>query len=501
MKSSQVCWLEGSLVLPHHFQAEVTNLQYWANANINWTTPFHYGLCKIDFELGSETLTISHLKARLRDGSMISVPENATIHSLNFKQPLEQAGVDGLYLYLTLPDYRPGRANAVRVDESEHTDDDQRRYFIQQREWQDVNFEDDVRTIDFYDFNVRIKCSTTPIPPDGFTSIPLLKILPPTKQNSAASIDPNFFPPLLSCCAWPDMKQLLGQIESLIASFIKQQSAQLTLMDAWNHLTQPSIQRAIIRQSAANGAYSVLSSLIGLTRWSCESRPLHVLHPFQMYQEIVRLIGQLGIVEQDWIAPSVPEYDHEKLGVVFRQLQNLLQRLLTPYGPSKLTQYPMIGTADWLEVSIGNLLQDDACEFYIGVVSDMSTADIQRLFSVRHLDWKLGSRSTIGQIYKNAEPGLRLNACVDCPPDLPNVAGRTYFHVESTGEYWEDLKKDPTLALWFNPRHVQGSFLGSNFVNVVDQERKTHKLELSLYVVQHESLVSNQNGSTNHDDA
>ena len=501
MKSSQVCWLEGALVLPHHFQAEVANLQHWANANVNWTTPFHYGICAIDFELGSDVLTVSRLKARLRDGSMISVPENATIHSLNFKKPLEQAGVDGLYLYLTLPDLRPGRANAVRVDETQRIDDDQRRYFIQQRDWADVNFEDDVRTIDFYEFNLRIQYSTTPNPPDGFTSIPLLKILPPNKQNAAATIDPSFFPPLLSCGAWPDMKQLLGQIEALVASFIKEQSAQLTLLNAWSHLTQPNIQRAIMRQSAANGAYSVLSSLIGLTRWSSENRMLHVLHPFQMYQEIVRLIGQLGVVEQDWMAPTVPEYDHDQLGFVFRQLQTLLQRLLTPYGPSRLTQYPMIGTADWLEVNIRNLIEDDECEFYVGVVSDLSTEEIQRLFSVRHLDWKLGSRSAIARIYKNAEPGLRLTACVECPPELPSVAGRTYFHVESTGEYWDDLKKDPTLALCFNPRHVDGSFLGSNFVNVVDQERNTHKLEFSLYVVQHESLVSNQNGPTDLGDA
>src|SRR5262245_1663459 len=112
MRTKPVRWSEGMLVLPHHFQAaDAYHADLVASAH-EWLSPYSYGIYGVEFNrdaLRSYELRVPRLQARLKDGTLVSVPENAYLHSLDLKAPMQDTS--SLYVHLSLPEAIPGRRN------------------------------------------------------------------------------------------------------------------------------------------------------------------------------------------------------------------------------------------------------------------------------------------------------------------------------------------------------------------------------------------------------
>lgn len=76
MRNPPVHWHEGLFLRPHHCQAAD---RYWNEAlttSQRWDHPYHYGLKQVDISseaLANHQFQIHALKARLRDGTLISL--------------------------------------------------------------------------------------------------------------------------------------------------------------------------------------------------------------------------------------------------------------------------------------------------------------------------------------------------------------------------------------------------------------------------------------------
>ena len=84
-----VHWHEGMFLRPHHMQTANRHALYLANQSEKWDHHYNWGLRAFDLDkdaLSNHRLVIRALQARLRDGTLISIPEDATLPALDLKQ-------------------------------------------------------------------------------------------------------------------------------------------------------------------------------------------------------------------------------------------------------------------------------------------------------------------------------------------------------------------------------------------------------------------------------
>src|SRR5690606_35697518 len=139
---------------------------------------------------------------------------------------------------------------------------------------------------------------------------------------------------------------------------------------------------------------------------------------------------------------------------------------------------------EWMEVSLDPNWFGGKQKFFVGVQSNLPPERLEMLFSERWLDWKWGSARTILQIYRNAEAGLRLTRVPGVHASLPALQGMTYFEIDPTGPYWEQVEETRNLALKVNEKYIRGSFAGQNTFTVIDPKNNPRDLTLELFVVE-----------------
>lgn len=470
MRTRPVHWSEGMLVLPHHFQAAHDNLLDSFCTALDWVSPFSYGLGALDVNvdaLANFEVRIPRLQARLKDGTLVSVPENAHLRTLDLKAAMQESSE--VYIHLALPELVPGKANAARSAEGSI------RYVVGAEEWEDRNDGGNPRPIETHRLNVQLLALPSIEPSKGYESIPIFKLRRSQQAEAAPEIDETYIPPVLNVQCWKPLHEgVLASITAKLGAFIKSQAEYLRTHGGWSEANQPQIRMGIMQLQAINSSYPYLTQLTDAPR----------VHPFLLYTELCRLLGQLSLFRPDWQPPDLPRYDHDDLARIFRQIKIELEPLCAAQRGG-VQRYPFTGVHEWMEVSLDPKWMRGH-SFYVGVRSDLPPELLEKLFSNKWLDWKLGSTRTILQIYRNAEAGLALKRVVGIHSTLPALANVTYFELEPSGPYWEQVAETRTLALKVNEQYVRGEFLGQSTITVSDPRNQPRDLTLELFVVDHE---------------
>ena len=473
METRPLHWHEGLLVLPHHMQALHANLLDSVATSRNWLRAYGYGLREIELNhasLANFQLRVSRLQACLKDGTLLSVPENAHLDTLELQEAFEHS--TEVYVHVLVPEREPGRPAAQR-----ERLDGNGRFVIHEEEWEDETCGGDSRTIETHRLNARLLATTDLRSPKGFESLPIAKLKRAGADEGIPQLDTDYVPPVLACDAWkPLVTEYLVPIQALLGAFIKAKADYLRTHGGWSEANQPQVRREIMRLHTVNGWYPYLSQLLDVQGVA----PLHA------YLELCRAVGQFSLFRDDWLPPVLPAYDHDRLGEIFGRVRfELEQSLKTEGTESAVARYPFMGVQDCMEVSLEPAWLAGGYDFFVGVQSDLPPDRLEILFDERWLDWKLGSRRTILQIYRNAEPGLSLNRLSGVHPLLPALKDMTYFQIDRSGYYWEQVAESRALALKFNEKYLRGSSLGQKTVTVIDPKNRPRDLGLELFVVKH----------------
>ncbi|MGF1579716.1 MAG: type VI secretion system baseplate subunit TssK [Gemmataceae bacterium] len=471
-----VHWHEGMFLRPHHFQIAQRNWGEVAGRGDKWDLHYNWGLRSIDLDLdalANSRLVISSLQARLRDGTLVSVPEDGSLDPVEDELREALEGRSTVDVYLAIPNLHLGRANIQGPDNR-----DQARYSIEVQELEDENTGINPQQIPVRRLNVKLLLSTQDTA--GFEVIPIGRIERSEQAEGTPKLNQRYFPPMLACDAWgPLQKNIINNIYdrigvkmTLLAELITARGINFDSQDQGNpHLL------AQLRQ--LNEAYPVLAML---------SRAQGV-HPFAIYVELSRLVGQLAIFSNERRVPDLPAYDHDNLGECFYDLKKYIDAFLDIMVEPEYKERPFIGAGLRMQVTLEPSWLEPRWDLFLGVKSDLPPERcVALLTQAGRLDMKIGSAGRVDTIFSRGHLGLNPKPISTAPAVLPKLADLIYFRVrpEDNPNEWDHVREEQSIAIRLNEQLIASDIQGQQTL-YIRNDAMTTKMEFILFVTRREA--------------
>src|SRR5262249_36505791 len=113
MTTRAVHWHEGMFIRPQHFQAAQRHWNHLVDRGARFDLHYNWGLRSVELDLdalGNFRAVIRSLRARFRDGTLVSIPDDGLLPTLDLKEAFQDRS--NLTLYVGVPVLHLGRANA-----------------------------------------------------------------------------------------------------------------------------------------------------------------------------------------------------------------------------------------------------------------------------------------------------------------------------------------------------------------------------------------------------
>jgi type VI secretion system protein ImpJ len=469
MTERPVHWAEGMFLRPHHLQAAHRQLNDAAQTGMKWDLHYNWGLRTIAIDpdaLGNHRLVIHSLRARLRDGTLIRVPEDGPLPTLDLRPILERN--TSVIVYLALPVLRLGKTNVDRGEETEAP-----RFRLETQEVEDENDPRNLQRIQRRVLNLRVLAGDED--QAGFEVLELARVQKSAEADVRPQLDRNYIPPILGCDAWEPLQVgILQSIYDRIGQKIDILAGQArTRGIGIEGQGQDAIIIGQLRQ--LNEAYAFLGVLDFAEG----------VHPLQAYLELCRLVGKLSIFGETLRPPPLPRYDHDDLGHCFYAVKRYLDMLLDRIVEPEYKVVPFVGHGLRMQVNLEPSWLEAAWELYVGVKSPLPAEECVALVTdTAQLDMKIGSAIRVDEIFVRGEAGLRFLYTAQPPRALPRDPALIYFQVDRGSQQaeWQNVARSLTLALRLNERRLEGSIEGQRTLTARLRSNKTAVLQFTLFV-------------------
>ncbi|MFO0958186.1 MAG: type VI secretion system baseplate subunit TssK [Isosphaeraceae bacterium] len=466
MAKQPVHWSEGMFLKPHHFQAADRYARERLRESEEWFHPHGWGVrsFRIDPDaLKNSQARVLECQARFRDGTTVTLPEEGSLDPLDIRPALEGRGETTLML--ALPTWKEDRANI----EAGGNRAEWARFGVQTIDKPDENTGGDEEPVDFRWPRVRLLSSH--IDTTGFELLPLARIRRGSGEGATPEVDRSYIPPILQVDGWTPLREDADRFFQQLQSVVRQESEYLVGRKLSFDSQVLGEAERILKLAQCNAAYSLLQGIL----------PTRGLHPFGLYAELCRLIGQLSLFDETRRPIDLPAYDHDDLGPRFAKLFDELRRLLGLLGrtPAIKRYFEFQQSDGKFKVALDPDWFEEATRLYLGIETvDLNDAECDAL--IRGKEWKMGAEDKIDEIFRERQPGLVTRPLERIPPSLPrNVV---YYEIERRPEYWRDVLRTRTLALRF--RLQGGGFKTSRIVRLVsDQTMRDVDLMFAIYVI------------------
>ncbi|MGL4420156.1 MAG: type VI secretion system baseplate subunit TssK, partial [Gemmataceae bacterium] len=364
MRELPVHWHEGMFLRPHHFQASDRHWGDQLRQVSRWDHPYNWGVrkCDIDLEaLRAGRFVVRSLQARLRDGTVIRVPQDTHLKELQVGAVIREQ--ETAEVHLAVPSLEVGRPNVGGNDLADV------RYRVETPRdgVPDENNGVNPRPIQFRRLNLTLLLAGQDTA--GFETMPLAKIRRSAGSESFPELEPEFVPPLLSCDGWLPLKQdILTSVYNQLTPLVRRVSADMVDRRVTLRDTDPDAREIVENLRMLNEAISVARVL---------ARTEH-LHPYPAYLELCRMIGQLAIYDD--ASPGCPElidYNHDELGETFFTLKRILDKLIRcVVKDGGVFKKNFRGEGLMMTVEMNPEWLADKWSFYIGVQSNLPQATV-----------------------------------------------------------------------------------------------------------------------------
>jgi type VI secretion system protein ImpJ len=470
MSTRAVHWHEGMFLRPHHFQGAMRHLHHQAARSDKWDVHHNWGLRAIDLDLDALAnfrFVVRSLDLRLRDGSLVSVPEDGLLPELDLKAALENAPT--ITVFIGLPILRLGRANATADGTG-----DMARFVVDTQEVEDENTGVNPQPVQVRLPNLKLLLSTQEHA--GYEVLPVARIEKSLRAEATPQLDVSFIPPVVACDAWKPLGVGIVQaIYDRVGKKIEVLAAQITT-------------RQIGFDSLSQGDPLLFAQLRMLNEgYATLTVPAFAqgVHPIVAYMELCRIVGQLAIFDATRRVPELPHYDHDDLGGCFYRVKQYIDNLLDLLIEPEYKERPFIGAGLRMQVSLEPAWLESAWNMFIGVQSPLETEECIRLLTKPgQLDMKVGSSDRVDSMFRLGQAGLRFAHSPRPPRALPALPGQIYFQLnrETQAADWQNVQKSLSLALRLNEKLIAGNIQGQR-VLTIRTGNQTATLQFTLYVV------------------
>jgi type VI secretion system protein ImpJ len=485
---ARVHWYEGMFLLPQQMQAAERFGMRQLYLSHKWDLHHDWGLRAVELDvaaLGNFRCAVRSLKARLRDGTLVAVPEDGTLAAADLKPGLQQA--DSVTVYLAVPRLHLGRPNvrepeaapagpapapAEAAKEAGHA-----RFVLANEEIEDENVSDNPQPVPVRLLNFRLLLSTEDH--SGYEVIPVARVEKSAAAEGAPRLDRAYIPPLLACDAWPVLAaDILQAVYHRIGKKIDLRAGQVVSRGI-NFDSRAGEDPLIFTQlHVLNEAYALLGTLAYAEG----------IHPLPAYLELCRLVGQLAIFSQARKAPELPRYDHDDLGGCFYRVKQYLDDLLGEVEEPTYQEREFEGQGLRMQVDLEPQWLEPAWEMFVGVDSPLpAEQSVLLLTKPGQLDMKIGCAQRVDDIFEYGAAGLKFTPSARPPRALPSRPGLVYLQVsrESQQQEWQQVQKTRTLAVRLNQNRVVGNIQGQRELKIKTGSQTT-TMRFTLFLVPRE---------------
>jgi type VI secretion system protein ImpJ len=471
MAERAVHWHEGMFLRPHQLQAASRHAAHQLFLTSAWDHTYYWGLRSFDLErdaLANHRFVVNRLRLRLRDGTLIHVPDDALLPALDLKPHMEREGV--LTISLAVPLVALTRANVAAAQ----ADGPGGRYLVDTVALEDENTGVNPQQVQLRRLNLKLLTSSQDSA--GYATLPLARIEKSGGADATPQLHMAYIPPLLACDAWaPLHKGILQSTYDLLGRKIEQLSDQV-------------VTRGIAIESQAAGD----ARIVGQLRVMNEIYSLlHVIafaegiHPLTAYYELCRAVGQLCIFGSPPRPPQLPSYDHDNLGYCFFQLKKHLDAYIEGVKPPDYEVVPFEGIGKRMQVTLQPRWLLGQWQMFVGVKSSLAIDEVNSLLTKGQLDMKIGSSEKVERIFQMGLQGLKFGHKPEpeVPRALPRTAGLIYYQVSRDSEEWANVGQSLTLAIRLNEHRIAGDIQGQRTLTIRRANGQPTSMDFALYVV------------------
>ena len=428
--SAKLLWGEGLFLRPQHFQQQDAYHEARLFESIRAIQPFNWGVrsLRIDADsLGANLLRLSELSLVFPDGTLYTAPLADELPQPVALDTLPE-GVGEFTFFLALHPLRETGGNYA----DEASDTFASRYASKQQSVADQFTDAAVANLTF--LKTRVKLISHTEPRSQLLAVPVARLR--RTATSGFEIDETFVPPCLAVEASPIVHQRLRQLIDAL---------QAKVSALYGFHREPT-KNIIEFRSGDIASFWLLHTANGAVASLVHLLQQPTLHPERLFQELLRLAGQLMTFSKRYSLAELPAYRHDDPGPGFAQLDTIVRDLLETVIS---TRYFGIGLEEVRpSFHVGRLDSgkiDEKTTFFLAVSADMPAVELVEAVPAR---FKVGAPDDVDKLVLSAMPGVRLVYTPQVPPAVPVRPGACYFALESRSNLYDRMLQAQSAMIY-----------------------------------------------------
>jgi len=429
-----VHWHEGLFLQPHHLQIMQRRLQLEIRTGRSLLSPHFFGVVegKLSYDdLADGRLRFERLHVIMPSGQEVRFPEEANLPSLDVRTAMAR-GSGQMEVSLAVPLWAPGRANAFRFGEP--PDPRIKLLFIpaEMPDLADENTGENAQAVYLRKINARLVLPGEDV--SDMECLPLLRIVRSVGEDAGKPRqDPEYVPPSLLLRSSPSLHDLMRELVAQLNASREQMRIKVTngglgLEVKWE---------ITMRLTALNRACASLTGVVEAGH----------LSPFELYQELRELLGELLALHAGEKLFDCQPYNHLDPLPAFRELDRKIRDEIRVAHAAEPLKIVFAGSPGLMRASLEPQHFEKPTGYYLGVKTRVDRTKLS-LYLGDGNKFKLMPRS----MEQVAIFGVELKEQNYPPLELPAQNDLHYFSLVPTSNQrrWDQIKQDKAISLVWN---------------------------------------------------
>ena len=458
------------LLGPQHLQAAERSARETVRLAEDWSVGYSYGLRHVEIDrdaLANGRVLLPRCHARLRDGTQVRYPEDASLPPAAIPPNTFRAPSDRVTVHLAVPRLELGRGNAAPAGAESSL-----RYLVEPAETEDENQPGNPRPIEYRRLNAKLLIGDGGMA--GYETLPICRLRLGETAEAPSEIDPDYIPPLLACDAWAPLQgQIIGGISDRLGSLSERLARQMIDRGvAFESGHKEDLER-ILKLHSVNAALGGVWNLPGGRG----------VHPFAAYSELCRAAGLMAVFRPERRLTDLPRYDHDDLARCFFALRTMFDFEST--AKRDYVKKPFIGDGQRLRAILEPQWLGADWSFYVGIECELPVQAVDRLL-MKELALKVASSNEVDAIFQGRLAGVPLSLVSHPPRDFPQATGGrqwSYWQADRSNFRWQSVEKTRDLGIRFNATQTEGELRGPHPVKIRQPDGRLVELSFALYAM------------------